>query len=825
MELYSYEAEHLEKMRGIAPECTVLLRSNGKFPLDEPGKIALFGSGARKTLKGGTGSGDVNSRYFPSIEDALISGGFEITTGAWLDAYDRARAAAHENFVNAVKAKARSLGVPALFIGMGAVMPEPEYEIPLSFEGEAAIYVLSRISGEGSDRNKVKGDVLLTDSEIRDISELNRKFEKFMLVLNVGGVVDLSPIPEVENILLLSQLGAVTGETLCDLLLGRAYPSGKLSATWSGAFDYCDVGDFGDEDDTRYREGIYVGYRYFDSVGKSPLFAFGHGLGYTDFSLGTPKIEINGTRVRVSTPVSNIGDRPGRETVQVYVSVPEGRLDQPTKVLAAFAKTDELTPQSEQTAVADFDFKDLASFDKKSSSMILEGGKYTIHVGTSSATASPVAVVELSRTVRLKKVGRLHGKADFEDWKPENKRKAEIPEGLPTLKISRGAFYEVADFRDTPMYSVSRNAFDTSVRAIRARELISNLSDEELARICIGKFENDTGASFVGASGKHVVGAAGETTDAFPEIPYVVMADGPAGLRLQQEYGVDECGAFPIGDSVPPAIAEWVDEDLIKVMGLDGKENKKRISSRVLCQYCTAIPVGTAIAQSFNPEVARACGDVVGEEMERFGIQIWLAPALNIQRDIRCGRNFEYASEDPTLSGIISASITRGVQSHRGCGVAIKHFCCNNQETNRFRSNSILSERALREIYLKGFEICVKNADPVAVMTSYNLLNGKHTSEREDLIRGILRGEWGYGGLVVSDWITRLSKTPKKYPYTSTAKSIKAGNDLLMPGGEDDLREILDALKSGKLSHEQLENCAINTVAAVLKLKRNNSLI
>lgn len=824
MELYSYEAEHLEKMRRIAPECTVLLRSNGKFPLDGPGKIALFGSGARKTLKGGTGSGDVNSRYFPSIEDALISGGFEITTSAWLNAYDRARETAHENFVNTIKAKARSLGVPALFIGMGAVMPEPEYDIPLDFEGEAAIYVLSRISGEGSDRNKIKGDILLTDSEIRDISSLNRKFKKFMLVLNVGGVVDLSPLSDVENILLLSQLGAVTGETLCDLLLGRAYPSGKLTATWSGAFDYCDIGDFGDENDTRYREGIYVGYRYFDSVGKSPLFAFGHGLGYTDFSLGSASVEIDGSRVRVSVPVSNIGDRPGRETVQVYVSVPEGRLDQPYQVLAAFAKTDELMPQSEQTAVASFDLKDLASFDKKSSSMILEGGKYAVRVGTSSANASPVAVIKLSRTVRLKKVGRLRGKADFEDWKPENKRKADIPEGLPTLKISRGAFYETADFRNTPMYSVSRNAFDTSVRAIRAKELISGFSDEQLARICIGKFENGTSASFVGASGKHVVGAAGETTDIFPNIPYVVMADGPAGLRLQQKYGVDSYGTFPIGNTVPEAIAEWVDEDIIKVMGLGG-EIEKRVPARVEYQYCTAIPVGTAIAQSFDPEVARTCGDVVGEEMERFGVQIWLAPALNIQRDIRCGRNFEYASEDPLLSGIMSASITRGVQSHRGCGVAIKHFCCNNQETNRFRSNSILSERALREIYLRGFEVCVKNAEPVAVMTSYNLLNGKHTSEREDLIQGILRGEWGYGGLVVSDWITRLSKTPKKYPYTSTAKSIKAGNDLIMPGTEEDLREILDALKSGRLSHESLEACAINTVAAVLKLKRNNSLI
>ena len=231
----TYEIDHLAAVRALAPECMVLLRSNGAFPLAEPGEIALFGSGARHTIKGGTGSGDVNSRHVTTIEEGLEAGGFTIVSRPWLEAYERIRLQAHQDFIAGIRAEAAKRGVPAIMVGMGSVMPEPEYTIPLDIQAgtdpHAAVYVLSRTSGEGSDRTPEAGDLRLTDTEIRDILALNARFERFLLVLNVGGVVDLSPLGDVANILLLSQLGATVGDAFADVLLGRAYPSGKLATT------------------------------------------------------------------------------------------------------------------------------------------------------------------------------------------------------------------------------------------------------------------------------------------------------------------------------------------------------------------------------------------------------------------------------------------------------------------------------------------------------------------------------------------------------------------------------------------------------------------
>ena len=224
-------------------------------------------------------------------------------------------------------------------------------------------------------------------------------------------------------------------------------------------------------------------------------------------------------------------------------------------------------------------------------------------------------------------------------------------------------------------------------------------------------------------------------------------------------------------------------------------------------QYATALPIGTAIAQSFNTDYAKMCGDIVGDEMERFGIHLWLAPALNIQRSILCGRNFEYYSEDPFVSGVMAAAITDGVQEHPGCGTVIKHFAANNQETNRYNNNSMVSERALREIYLRGFEICLSHAKPCAVMTSYNLLNGTHTSERRDLIEDVLRSEFGFDGVVMTDWITggRMLYDSVQYPMPDAGRVAKAGGDLFMPGSKADYKRCLSMVRSGHLGRKQLE--------------------
>ena len=283
------------------------------------------------------------------------------------------------------------------------------------------------------------------------------------------------------------------------------------------------------------------------------------------------------------------------------------------------------------------------------------------------------------------------------------------------------------------------------------------------------------------------------------------MADGPAGIRIAPKAFRDEKGVFSMGPGIPETVLEFL-PPLAKVfMKLVVRKPGK--NATVYEQYCTAIPIGTAIAQSFNEEFAQVCGEVVGEEMEEFGIQLWLAPALNIHRDVRCGRNFEYYSEDPLVSGKMAAAMTKGVQKHKGCGVTIKHFCCNNQETNRSANNSILSERALREIYLKGFEICIRQAKPLAVMTSYNLLNGRHVSQSPQLVEDILRKEFGHEGLVMTDWTINHGILDQRaiHPGAYADQVASAGVTLFMPGGKNDFEELKEGFKNHTVTRRRLE--------------------
>ncbi|MBR3374505.1 MAG: glycoside hydrolase family 3 C-terminal domain-containing protein, partial [Firmicutes bacterium] len=349
----------METLRKSLAECTVLLKHDGAFPLDRPGKIAAYGNGIRRTVKGGTGSGEVNSRYFVNVEQGLKNAGFQITTDKWLNAYEEQYAIARKNFINVLKAEAKALKMNVAIYGMGKPMAEFDYDLPLDAEGDAAVYVVARISGEGNDRSPKPGDVKLSKTEVRDILELNKKFDKFMLVINAGGVIDLSEVMEVRNILVLSQLGVETGDALADILLGKTNPSGKLATTWAAWEDYCTEGTFGDLNDTYYKEGIYVGYRYFDTVGKKALFPFGFGTSFTTFSLGNEKTELNGSKVTVTVDVTNTGSRDGREVAQVYVSQPQGKLDKAYQELAGFAKTGELKAGEKETLEISFDMKDL----------------------------------------------------------------------------------------------------------------------------------------------------------------------------------------------------------------------------------------------------------------------------------------------------------------------------------------------------------------------------------------------------------------------------------------------------------------------------------
>ncbi|ORY83322.1 beta-glucosidase-related glycosidase [Neocallimastix californiae] len=765
-DMNQYEIEHINTLDKYLAECTVLLRRNGDFPIGKKNKkIYLYGNGVRKTIKGGTGSGDVNSRSFDTIEQAFTKAGYEILTKDYLDEYDKIYEKAQTEFNNNLWKNSSG----NFFAMMGAIMPEPDYDIPYEKEGDVAVFVLSRVSGEGSDRKPIKGDVYLTDTERKMVLDLAKGFKKFMLVLNTGGPVDLSGLEDVKNILVLSQLGVNTSKTLVDIIAGDKYPSGKLATTWTKYEDYPTNENFGDNDDTDYKEGVYVGYRYFDSVNADVMYPFGFGLGYTDFEFDVKSAKLVGEKFEVSVSVKNIGKFKGKEVLELYLSKPGTTIDEPYQILVNFAKTKELKPNKKQTLKLSFKLSDFASYDEKTATYILDKGKYVVRVGNSSRNTKPCGIIKVASKINVRKVANKLGKPEFKDFVPETKRKQEKLNGVKEFTLKTSSIKQETINYDKK-YEIS--------------EEVKALSNEEKAKLVIGAYK-DGNESVIGNASITAAGAAGETARV-ADLKPVVMADGPAGLRLSKDYYIDESGAHGIGgfgQTKPPKDVE------------------------ILHQYTTAIPIGTAIAQSWNRQFAELCGDIVGSEMEIFKIQLWLAPALNIHRSILCGRNFEYYSEDPFISGAFASSITQGVQKHNNTYVTIKHFAANNQETNRYFSSSNASERALREIYLKGFEIAVKEANPKAIMTSYNLINGIHTSESKELTSDILRNEFGFDGIVMTDWVIKMGGN-NKYSGPIATNVVKATGDIYMPGSKSDYENILESLDNGDLSIKELEICA-----------------
>ena len=784
------ETRNLEKLKKYLAECTLFLKKDGSFPLKDVREIAAYGNGVRHTIKGGTGSGEVNSRFFVTVEEGLEKNGYTLINKKWLDAYDQIYEKARDQFNKEIFAEARrKLTLPVL-VSMGKVMLEPDYELELDYSGEAAIYVLSRVCGEGNDRQAKPGDFFLSSSELRDIRLLNEHYEKFMLVLNTGGPIDLSPLTDVRNILILSQLGVETGEVLSDIISGKAYPSGKLTTTWAAYADYCKKGDFGNWEDIRYREGIYVGYRYFNTIGKKPLYPFGFGLSYADFRFSYQSITHDSSKISVRVLVENISKYPGKEVIQLYVSSPKGRLDKPYQALTAYRKSQELKPGEKETLTLTFDLRDLASYDRERAEYVLEKGNYILRVGTDSENTKQCARLTLPEEICVRKTANKLGETDFADLVLN--RDFAIADDLDEIIISRDDIRtQVVSFEDDE----------------QIEELVKEINDNGLALLNVGAFNSKGLYSIIGNSSMSVAGAAGESSNIIREIPNLVLADGPAGLRLSKFYYTDKKGVHSLG----PALQEDIVKYLPRLVRMAvNKERKLSKDIFIHEQYATAIPIGTAIAQSFNDEFARICGDIVGSEMERFNVDIWLAPALNIHRHVLCGRNYEYFSEDPYLSGMMAASICQGVQQHPGKGVTIKHFAANNQELNRMNSNSIVSERALREIYLKGFELCIDRAQPEAVMSSYNLINGIHTSENKELCIDVLRHEFGFKGLLMTDWIVmpKLMSYHARYPSPDAAKVAASSHSLFMPGSNRDYKEILKGLKNGTVSKERLQKNA-----------------
>ncbi len=839
-EVQDFERQHIAAVRELAPECMVLLKNDGTLPLNGCGKTALYGSGARRTVKGGTGSGDVNVRHFVTVEEGLENAGFEITTKSWLDGYDQVVEDARKAFFGALRKEAEAAGVTAerlALYAMGRTCPEPEYELALEGEGDTAIYVLARNSGEGTDRTPAAGDISLTRTEIRDILALNEAYEKFVLVLNVGGMVDLTPVEAVGTVLLMGQLGSATGDALADVLLGKSGPSGKLTMTWAPIEDYASTEGFGDPNDTYYKEGIYVGYRYFDTFGHTPAWPFGYGMSYTSFTVEPGKMTADASKISVTAVVTNTGARAGKEVVQVYCSAPAGKLDKPYQELAGYAKTRELAPGESQEVTVSFDTRSMASYCTECASWVMEAGTYYIRVGNSSRNTHIAGAVSLDETRAVEKDKNICGESGFTDLKPQaapvtyegearEKEQARVIEIKAADLTVREIAYQEAPAEIAAGPAVKWDEVKDGTKSLD--EFVAGLSDDQLACLCIGAYKDaEDLMEVIGNAASTVAGAAGETTHRLAElgVPALVMADGPAGLRLAPTFKqvgnvARATSATLAGDFM--AMFTPQEREAMEQAAPGTTEEEKAAPTGY--QYCVAIPIGTGIAQSWNHELARKCGDLAGQEMEMFGTHLWLAPAMNIYRSPLCGRNFEYFSEDPHLSGCMAADITDGVQAHEGCATTIKHYACNNQETNRYFSNSNVGERALREIYLKGFEICVKKSQPHFLMTSYNLINGEHACNSRDLQTAVLRDEWGFEGVVMTDWLVTggMGQKGEKWPSASCAGNIKAGNDITMPGIPSDKADIMKALSDQShpyaLTRAQLQLCAGRVLGMILKL-------
>lgn len=841
-EMSASEKAHLELSRSLAGECPVLLENDGVLPLKNY-KIAAYGRGVRQTIKGGTGSGDVNSRFTVTIEQGLKESGYEILTMDWIERNTANYNAKKNEYTKWLNAEAEKMGAPAFLIAFGAPFKEPADLLiepsELKAETDTAIYVVSRNAGEGADRHNAEGDYLFYREELENIKRVADYYKNTVVILNVGSVMDLSElkaIPGVNAVLLMSQLGNIGGYVLADILSGKVNPSGKITDTWAAKYeDYPSSSTFshndGDVDDEIYNEGIYVGYRYFDTFNVKPLYAFGYGLSYTDFAIKTEQVRQNEDKITVSVVVTNTGKVSGREVVQIYYSAPDGNLCKPYQELAAFKKTGLIEAGASEKLEITFDIKSMASYCEKCAAYVLEKGDYVIRTGNSSDNTEIVAVCTMPETYKTEILKNLFKKdsewdeldsrdTDCASRKSQDAKRAGIHIAIDTSKLH----CVNASYSEYPRKELKNDgeaqytADDIRAGICSVEQLVAQLSTDELAECCVGTMRAGV-AAVIGEASDTVPGAAGDSTTILKSsrgIKNMILADGPAGLRLKPEFRTDLNGKLlPGGDMMGDTMEPFPEME-------EG-------TYKSYYQYCTAIPIGWALAQAWNPNLLIRTGEMIGDEMKQFGVDLWLAPAMNIHRNPLCGRNFEYYSEDPLVSGIAAGSITLGVQSVPGKGTTIKHFACNNQEDNRNFTNSHVSERALREIYLKGFEICVKMSKPLSVMTSYNLINGIHSACNYDLIQCALRDEWKFDGVVMTDWFASeyvefIAKSSGKYPISSPAGCVYAGNDLQMPGGQglvDDLKAAVNEKKEivgFRIDKADLQYAVCNIIRVAVKM-------
>ena len=779
---------HIGLSKEAAKEGMVLLKNRGDIlPLKKGTRVALFGKAAFDYVKGGGGSGDVTVAYIRNLYEGLKMQKDVVSIFEPLCDYYR----------KDVERQYAQGSVPGMTI-------EPEVPQELLNEAKAyadtAVISICRFSGEGWDRKSIidtdnknmgegeldmavrsskifaNGDFCLSAEEAAMVETVKKNFPRVVVVMNVGGMVDTSWFVREDAIgavLMAWQGGMEGGLAAAELLAGKGNPSGKLSDTFAQTLeDYPSTGDFHESRDyVNYTEDIYVGYRYFETVpgaDQKVNYPFGFGLSYTTFQTDVLSAEEKDGQVRIQVQITNTGSRDGKEVVQVYFEAPQGRLGKPKRQLIAFAKTRSLRPGESQRLYLSFEIRDMASYDDtgkvRKAAYVLEKGDYFFHVGTS-----------VRDTVRLDYVYQVK-----EDTVTEQLESRLTPSKLPRRMLSDGSYEEVPqregnDPNANELERMPEDMMEGYVPAVRPRdryqlwrepykkgahifkevaegkltpeEFLAQLTDEETAQLLGG--QPNTGVANTFGYGN------------LPEygVPSVMTADGPAGLRIAPECGVTT----------------------------------------------TCWPCSTLLACSWNPEIVETVGLAGGAEVKENNIAVWLTPAVNIHRSPLCGRNFEYYSEDPYLAGKLASAMVRGIQANH-IGATVKHFALNNKETNRKNSDSRVSERAAREIYLKAFEIIVREAKPWSVMTSYNIINGHRASENADLLEGILRGEWGFDGCITTDWWT----CGEHY------KEVKAGNDIKMGCGYPE--RLLDALEKGCLTRKEMDACALRVLKLILKI-------
>lgn len=725
--------EMSDACRRAGAEGTVLLKNDGVLPLSKTGSTAFFGRVQRDYFYVGYGSGgDVNPDYLVSPMDALEARG-DI-------AYDKALADRYRLWCQA--------NVPPVMDW--AQWPTCHPEMALEEEAvraaaqrnDAAVVILGRAMGEAMDNRPEPGGYYLTEEEKALVAQVTAAFRKVCVVVDAGNIMDLSWVEEypIGALLYAFQGGMESGNALMDVLYGDAQPGGRLTDTVPRHYeDAPTYGHFGGRDFNEYREDIYVGYRYYETFAQDKvLYPFGFGLSYTSFRVESAAAAWH-TSWDLRIQVTNTGSRPGRQVVQVYVEAPQGKLGKAARVLADYWKTPELAPGQSAEVSLWIDLESLASFDDSGVTghpyaYVLEAGAYRLYVGTdvrSASLAGRLFLEEQTLTAQLE--SQCSPTQDFPRLHPKEEGGRLVPGFEPVPRAESRRKEQVLENLPEPIPftgDLGISFRDVCKGSSGIDDFIAQLTPEELNALCKGEGQMD---SPLGTKGN--AGMLGGTTRSLRDkgVPTLTTTDGPSGIRV--------------------------------------------------CYYTALLPCGTALASSWDVKAVEELGHLFGQEMVRKGSDILLGPGLNIHRDPLCGRNFEYYSEDPLLSGTVAAAMVRGIQSVPGRSACVKHFACNNQEENRNRNDSRLSQRALREIYLRGFEICLRDAAPLCLMTSYNQINGIWGHYQYELVTGILRREWGYEGLVMTDWWMQPSADPDFPELWNDAYRLRAQVDVLMPGG------------------------------------------